>query len=213
MANLIQKLKTIENRIIMFGKLSIFKYLFYFLFYFCVSYVFKSWFLIAIAIYSLCICFAKANCIRGLSKNQDELKDCESYIRGGAILTGSSIFYLIFIVYQAITPTSFQYSFIVAIAIALYAFYNIVVAVFGLITSKGRTLLVKEYKLTNFAIAFNNMLIAQIAISSFIADSNSMYYNLLLGTICGAITLLIGIYLIFDGRKKQRRCKFKQENK
>ena len=213
MANLIQKLKSIENRIIMFGKLATFKHLFYFLFYFCVSYVFRSWFLIAIAVYSLCMCFVKANCVRGLSKNQDEIKDCKSYICGGAILTGSSVFYLIFIVFQTLIPTNFKYSFVVTLAIAIYAFYNIIVAILGLIRSRGRTMLVKEYKLTNFAIAFNNMLIAQVAISSFIADSNSMYYNLLLGTVCGFTTLIIGIYLIFDGIKKKRICKFKQENK
>lgn len=213
MANLIEKFKSIENRIIMFGKLSTFKHLFYFLFYICVSYIFESWFLIAIAIYSLCICIVKANCIRGLSKNQDQTKDCKSYIRGGIILTSSSMFYLIFTVYQTFYPSSFQFSFVVALAIALYAAYNILVSVWGLIRSKGRTLLVKEYKLTNFALAFNNMLIAQIAISSFIASSNSAFYNIFLGIICGTITLIIGMYLIIDGAFKKYKIKNRFKNR
>ena len=121
-----KKLKAYENKIIMFGKLGTIKNLFYFLFQIMVGIVFESCFLIAIAIYSLCIGFVKANCVRGLSKNQSDIKNCKSYIRGGAILTSSSIFYLIYTIYQILHPINFKYTLIVAVALACFAFYNII---------------------------------------------------------------------------------------
>ena len=67
MWNLIKKFRSIpeEKKIIVYGKLAFFKNLFYFLFKILVGVYFRSWFLIAIAIYSLFIGYVKNNCSSG----------------------------------------------------------------------------------------------------------------------------------------------------
>ena len=73
MRNLIKKFRSIpeEKKIIVYGKLAFFKNLFYFLFKILVGVYFNSWFLIAIAIYSLFIGYVKNNCSSGLRKNKE----------------------------------------------------------------------------------------------------------------------------------------------
>ena len=74
------------NMTIAYGIMALLKNLFYFVFKIIVGIVFKNPLLIAVALYNLLIGLVKANCSRGLWKNNDDLKDCKTYIRGGAIL-------------------------------------------------------------------------------------------------------------------------------
>ena len=82
MFNLIKRYRQIpeSKKIIVYGKLAFLKNLFYFAFKIIVGIVFRSWFLIAIALYGLCIGFVKNNCSRGLKRNKDSVKDIFSYI-------------------------------------------------------------------------------------------------------------------------------------
>ncbi len=207
MWSLIRKFRSIpeEKKIIVYGKLSFFKNLFYFLFKIIVGIVFRSWFLIAIAIYSLFIGFVKNNCSRGLLKNKDNIKDINSYIRGGVVLSVSSVFYITYTIFQMFYPSNFQYNSIIAIAIAAFATYSIVMSILGIVRAKGKTMLIKEYKFTNFATAFNNIVLAQIAILSFTTSDNMAMYNCAIGVLVGAIILGIGLYLTIDGIQKKRK--------
>ena len=207
MWNLIKKFRSIpeEKKIIVYGKLAFFKNLFYFLFKILVGVYFRSWFLIAIAIYSLFIGYVKNNCSSGLRKNKENIKDIHAYIRGGVVLAISSVFYIIYSVFSIYYPSNFNYNMIVAIAIAAFATYSIAMSIVGVCKTRGKTMLIKEYKLTNFATAFNNLVLAQIALLSFTATENAAFYNGLIGICVGVIIFGIGLYLMIDGLVKKHR--------
>lgn len=207
MFNLIKKFRKIpeEKKIIFYGRVSFIKNLFYFLFKILVGIIYRSYFLIAIAIYSVFIGFVKNNCARGLKKNKESIKDIHSYIRGGAVLAISSVFYIVYSATQIFFPTNFQYNMIIAIAIAAFSFYSIVMSIIGVVKAKGKTMLIKEYKYTNFATAFNNITLTQIAILSFTTSENMSVYNSIMGVIVGLIVLGIGLYLAIDGVMKKRK--------
>lgn len=207
MRNLIRKFRSIpeEKKIIVYGKLAFFKNLFYFLFKILVGVYFNSWFLIAIAIYSLFIGYVKNNCSSGLRKNKENIKDIHAYIRGGVVLAISSVFYIVYSVFSIYYPSNFEYNMIIAIAIATFATYSIAISIVGVCKTKGKTMLIKEYKLTNFATAFNNLVLTQIALLSFSNVENSAFYNGLIGICVGVIILGIGLYLMIDGLVKKHR--------
>ena len=207
MRNLIKKFRSIpeEKKIIVYGKLAFFKNLFYFLFKILVGVYFNSWFLIAIAIYSLFIGYVKNNCSSGLRKNKENIKDIHAYIRGGVVLAISSVFYIVYSVFSIYYPSNFEYNMIIAIAIATFATYSIAISIVGVCKTKGKTMLIKEYKLTNFATAFNNLVLTQIALLSFSNVENSAFYNGLIGICVGVIILGIGLYLMIDGLVKKHR--------
>ena len=207
MWNLIKKFRSIpeEKKIIMYGKLAFFKNLFYFLFKILVGVYFRSWFLIAIAIYSLFIGYVKNNCSSGLRKNKENIKDIHAYIRGGVVLAISSVFYIIYSVFSIYYPSNFNYNMIIAIAIAVFATYSIAMSIVGVCKTRGKTMLIKEYKLTNFATAFNNLVLTQIALLSFSTTQNVALYNGLLGVSVGVIIFGIGLYLMIDGLVKKHR--------
>lgn len=207
MWNLIKKFRSIpeEKKIIVYGKLAFFKNLFYFLFKILVGVYFRSWFLIAIAIYSLFIGYVKNNCSSGLRKNKENIKDIHAYIRGGVVLAISSVFYIVYSVFSIYYPSNFEYNMIIAIAIAAFATYSIAMSIVGVCKTRGKTMLIKEYKLTNFATAFNNLVLAQIALLSFTATESAAFYNGLIGICVGVIIFGIGLYLMIDGLVKKHR--------
>ena len=205
--NWIKRYRSIPERkkIIWYGKLAFIKNLFYFSFKITVGLYYKSWFLVAIAIYSLFIGYVKNNCSRGLDHNKENIKEIKTYIRGGVVLALSSIFYITYSIIQIFYPSSFNYNMIIAIAIAAFATYSIAMSIYGVVKTKGKTMLIKEYKLTNFATAFNNIVLAQIAIFSFTTTDNMAIYNGAIGIAVGLIVTIIGVYLIADGIIKKRK--------
>ena len=207
MFNLINKFRKIpeEKKIIVYGRISLFKNLFYFLFKIIVGFIFRSYFLIAIAIYSIFIGYVKNNCSYGLKHNKENIKDIYSYIRGGAVLAISSVFYIAYTIAQMFFPSNFKYNIVIAIMIAIFAFYSISMSIIGVVKAKGKTMLIKEYKYTNFATAFNNITLAQIAILSFTKSNNMPFYNGAIGVIVGLIILGIGAYLVIDGLIKKHK--------
>ena len=187
------------NRTIAYGIMALLKNLFYFVFKIIVGIVFKNPLLIAVALYNLLIGLVKANCSRGLWKNKDDLKDCKTYIRGGAILFFSSIFYIIYTANQVGNPYNIQYNIFIAIAIAAFATYSITVSIIGLFRTKGKTMLIKEYKFTNFATALTNLVLTQMALLSLMNVERMHFYNSLLGVIVGIVILGFALYLIIHG--------------
>lgn len=187
------------NRTIAYGIMALFKNLFYFLFKIIVGIVFKNPLLIAIALYNLLIGLVKANCSRGLWKNKDDLKDCKTYIRGGAILLISSIFYIVYTANQVGNPYNIEYNIFIAVCIAAFATYSVTVSIIGLFRTKGKTMLIKEYKFTNFATALTNLVLTQMALLSLMSVPNMHFYNSLLGVIVGIVILGFGLYLVLHG--------------
>lgn len=208
MFNLIRKFRKIPEakKIIVYGKLSFLKHLLTFSFKIIVGVIFQSWFIIAIALFGLCIGIVKNNCSKGLKKNKDSVKDIKTYISGGAILAVSSIIYILYSFFQIYYPSNTRYNIFIAIAIAAFAFYYIILSFCGVIRARVKTMLIKEYKFTNFSSALNNIMLAQVAICSFTKPHfDAALYNGIMGMVCGFIVLAIGTYLIIDGAIKYYR--------
>lgn len=207
MFNLFKKFKRIpeKNKIIFYGKVAFFKNLLFFAFKVIVGLLFKSWFLIAVAIFGLFIGYVKNNCAYGLKKSKDNIKDIQLYIKGGAVLATSSLVYLAYSILQIYIPYNAHYHMSIAIIITVFAVYRILVSVYGMAKVSGKTMLIKEYKLTNFAAAINNVVLSQIAIFSFVKFENSAIYNTILGIVAGSIIFAVGLYLTIDGIMKKRK--------
>ncbi len=201
MKSIIRTFKRIpeKNRTIVYGFMSLLSNLCIFCFKVFVGIVFKQPLLIAIAIYNILIGLVKANCSRGLWKHKDNLSDCKIYITGGVILSLSSICYIIYTTNQVGNPYGIKYNTIIAIAIAALATYRITVSIMGLFNTKGKTMLIKEYKFTNFATALTNILLTQMALLSLMPIPNMHFYNALIGAIIGIVILAFGLYLTING--------------
>ena len=193
-----------KNRTIAYGIMSLLKNLCYFSFKLIVGIVFKTPLLIAVAIYNLLIGLVKANCSKGLWKNKDDLKDCKTYVLSGAILLFSSIFYIVYTANLVGNPYGFEYNIPIAILIAAFATYSITVSIIGLFRTKGKTMLIKEYKFTNFATALNNIVLTQMALLSLFSVPNMHFYNAIVGLLNGVVILAFGLYLVINGLIKMK---------
>ncbi len=209
MWNLIRKYRNIpeEKKIIVYGKLAFLKSLSVFLFKIIVGIVFHSWFVIAIALYGLCIGMVKHNCSHGLKHNTENIKDIHNYIRGGIILAVSSLIYIAYSLFQVfgLFASEFNYNLPIAIIISGYAIYGVAMSFWGVIHTKGKTMLIKEYKFTNFATAFNNITLAHVGILSFLPVENQHLYNGLVGVFVGTIITFVSIFLVCDGFMKKKK--------
>lgn len=202
-----------KNRTIAYGILALIKNLFYFLFKIVVGIIFKTPLLIAIAIYNLLIGLVKANCSRGLWKNNDNLKDCKTYINGGVILLVSSLFYILYTSNQILNPYNIKFNIVIALIIATFSTISLTISIIGLFKTKGRTMLIREYRFTNFATALTNLVLTQIALLSLMSVPKMQYYNSILGVVIGVVILGFAIYLVIDGINKSRKImKEKNEN-
>lgn len=188
-----------KNRTIAYGLMALIKNLFYFVFKIIVGIVFRNPLLVAIAIYNLCIGLVKANCSRGLWKNKDDIKDCKTYTLGGAILTISSIFYIVYTANQVGNPYNIEYNLVIALAIAVFSTYSVTVSILGLVRTKGKTMLIKEYKFTNFSTALTNLVLTQMALLGIMPMEGMHLYNTILGIVVGSVILGFGLYLVIHG--------------
>ncbi len=209
MIDLFKKYKSIpeENKIVFYGKFSFIKNLVFFVLKILIGLYFKSYFLIAIALYDVCIGLVKELCSHGLRHKRDTSEDIKRYIKGGMILSSSSVFYLAYVITQMFFPSSYKYNLVIAIIIAAYSFYYITLSIIGVVSIKGKTLLVKEYKLTCLASALNNIVLTQIALLSFTTNGDTMGQNATIGIIVGLIILGIGIYISIDGYYREQKIK------
>ena len=217
MWNIIRVFKRIpeKTRTIGYGLFSLLKNLCFFCFKVIVGIIFKSPLLIAIAIYNILIGLVKANCSRGLWKNKDDLKDIKTYLLGGVILSLSSIFYIAYMVNHVYNPYNTKYNLIIAIVIGCFACYSMTTSIVGLFKAIGKTMLIKEYKFTNFATALTNVVLTQIAVLSIVAPQDMNVYNSFFGGVIGLVILGFGMYFIINGIIKYQKHlkKLKQINK
>ncbi len=188
-----------KNRTIVYGLMGFITNLFYFVFKITVGILFKNPLLVAIALYNLLIGFVKALSSRGLLKNKDDIKDTKTYLTGGVLLAISSILYIIYISNQVGNPYHIEYTPVIAIVIATFSTCRIGLSINGLVKFKGRTLIIKQYKLTNFATALTNLVLTQMAILSFMPIPSMHTYNAVLGIIVGSVILACGLFITIHG--------------
>lgn len=155
-------------------------------------------------LYFLCVagCFnfmmggAKGTCLYGLRKNQ-KVNRFNNYI-GCLLMLAGSIYALYMGKYILFPSESFKFSNTLAIAIAAVAFYEMGVAIYGIMKIREHTTLYRGIKIINLASSLTAIAFAQVALLSFnddIVNSRSKY-NGIMGGIVGALCVVLGLYLI-----------------
>lgn len=83
------------------------------------------------------------------------------------------------------------------IGIATLAFYNITIAIIGIVKAKkDKNLTMETIKLTNLASSLISMSLTQTAILSFTTIEDMFRYNGIGGIFFGILSMIIGIYMI-----------------
>lgn len=128
-----------------------------------------------------------------------KLKDeSEKYYIVGLIVMGSSIWYMLYSIRILIVGSPIQYNLYVSIAITLITFFDIVAAIIGIRHARIRMNLEQETsKLITLANSLISLSLTPTAILSFTKIDNISFYMGVLGIIFGALSALIGIYMMF----------------
>lgn len=142
--------------------------------------------------YNVSISLAKRTSMREKQKYE-----YENFYFCGIIVLVASISYILYSDYIYFNGSNSKYNMYVAIGIATLAFYNITVAIIGIIKAKKRKDIKNQtIKLTNLASSFISMSLTQTAILSFTTDTDMSKYNAIGGIIFGILSAMIGIYMI-----------------
>ena len=142
-----------------------------------------------------------------------------AYTAIGAIVLATSVVYMIYCVRMFLGDSGMQYGEITAIAIATMTVTEIVLAVYGVITTKRDEKPIHEaVKLTNFASSLISVVLTQCAILSFAGEGDLSVYNGLSGVIFGLCAAAIGLYMVLHmpiamNREKDRNKLIQQTNK
>lgn len=128
-----------------------------------------------------------------------KLKDkSEKYYIVGLIVMASSILYIIYSIRILIVGSPIVYNLYVSIAIVLITVFDIILAVIGIKNARIRMNLEQETsKLITLANSLISLSLTPTAILYFVQISNISFYMGILGIIFGALSALIGIYMLF----------------
>lgn len=128
-----------------------------------------------------------------------KLKDeSEKYYIVGLIVMGSSIWYMLYSIRILVVGSPIQYNLYVSIAIAIITLLDIVIAVVGIRHARIRMNLEEETsKFITLANSLISLSLTPTAILYFTKIDNISFYMGVLGIIFGALSALIGVYMMF----------------
>lgn len=142
--------------------------------------------------YNVSISLAKRTSIR-----EKQRYEYENFYFCGIIVLVASISYILYSDYIYFNGNSSKYSMYIAIGIATLAFYNITMAIIGVIKAKKRKDIKNQtIKFTNLSSSFISMSLTQTAILSFTTEGDMSKYNAIGGIIFGVLSATVGIYMI-----------------
>lgn len=142
--------------------------------------------------YNVSISIAKRTSIREKQKYE-----YENFYFCGIIVLIASISYILYSDYIYFNGSSSKYNMYVAIGIATLAFYNITMAIIGVVKAKKRKDIKNQtIKFTNLASSFISMSLTQTAILSFTTEGDMSKYNAIGGIVFGVLSAIVGIYMI-----------------
>lgn len=142
--------------------------------------------------YNVSISLAKRTSMREKQKYE-----YENFYFCGIIVLVASISYILYSNYIYFNGSNSKYNMYVAIGIATLAFYNITIAIIGVIKAKKRKDIRNQtIKFTNLASSFISMSLTQTAILSFTTEGDMSKYNAIGGIIFGVLSAIVGIYMI-----------------
>lgn len=165
------------------------------------------------ALYSFGMIGAKIIALTGIRKAQHSKEQCQYYFWTGLVLVISSLIYISYSIRLFYSPVSNAYHPYVGIGIAAVTFTEVGVNIRGvMITRHNHTLLIHALKMINLSSSIIALALTQSALLSFsnykadlIKISNA---NGVIGILMGAITTLMGIYMICRVRKNNIQSHF-----
>lgn len=124
----------------------------------------------------------------------------KNYLNNGMLLIVLGIMYFfvnVYIYYKGTSTTMHEY---LTYLVALFAFYSIGSAIYGMIKYKRKNNpIIKAVKLTNFANALTSIMLTQIVLLDTYADSsnyNSNIMNGITGMGISIVIIILGLYMI-----------------
>ncbi len=157
-------------------------------FFFCVS-----------AMYTLAFALTKEVFFKGRKESGgDTLKQRKYYLQMCGILALASVIYIAYMARLFFYPSNPQYGMIMGIAIATFAFTDLIIAIVNLAKKNThRDLLVSGVKSIGLAGALLAIAFAQIAILSFTTtDTDPSQYNAIGGIVMGGGCLVICVFML-----------------
>lgn len=144
-------------------------------------------------------------------------KESEKYYLVGLIVVITSICYIFYSVKMLMGGLNPNYHEYMAIAIAAVTFWDIGMAICGIVKARKKNdIKLESLKLTSLASSLISLNLTQIAIFSFKGKNYNYVYNGAMGIGLGLIAMCIGIYMIFYIKKNIKKEKLyleSEENK
>lgn len=157
--------------------------------------LFSDFILVVVGIFGVLLLAAKLQCVLGAKKKTGNFKARNSLIALFMLIAG-----LVYIFYMGrlliIGGGSERYGTIKAIMTATIAFFEMGLAVYGLIKTKNKGHYYRDIKIISFVSGMTAIMTAQIALTS-LSDKDTNFYNGITGVIIGVVTVLLAVYVYF----------------
>ncbi len=169
-----------------------------------------SLFIVISGIYSLGIGLAKKMYYTGCGKGRENEK--KYFLLMALLLLASSVMYIIYMICLLFSHSQTVYGEITAISIAAISFFELGIAVRGLVKCRKKgNLLLSGLKIVNLSGAFISLVLTQTALLSFTMGSTSADMetaarsNAAIGILMGCVSLALAVYMltVYNGKKKQ----------
>lgn len=189
-----KSIKKINNLISKYTKYTFATNLFMFIVKIVLFLLTKSFSFLIYSFYTLCI---------GLTKKNIFFNKKGKYTIVGILLLISSFLFINYSIFVMKAHYIANYSMYVGIAIAAVTFYDIILAIYGIVKAhKNNDKQSKVYKLTNLATAIISLELTQTAILSFTnVGTDLSFYNGMGGIVFGIASLIISAIVISIGIK------------
>lgn len=153
--------------------------------------VLQSGFFYITALYSVCVAFAKFFFFEGKAeKGESE----NSFLKMSICVLLGSLSYCAYMLRLFFVQSNLNYGMIPSIAIATFAFTELVLTIVGI--RKARGLMELGLKMVNLTSALTAIVLTQVAILSFTNIGDHSKYNAIAGLVFGLICVLIGIIMV-----------------
>lgn len=188
-----------EKRIKVFSLISLVANLFICIAKFIGSFIFHNYFLAVAGLFNVFIILSKGECLLGLTSDRMSFKLRNLFIfifvlTAGIIYTFYSSRLLIYENYL-----TYDFTFGLALLIALVSFIELGVAIYGLIRVKRYGHFYRDIKIINFITALTALVLTEAAITQFanISVHNIKLNNGVFGMIVGITTIVLAVYIFF----------------
>ncbi len=160
--------------------------------------LFSDFILVVVGIFGVLLFAAKLQCILGAKKTMGNFKLRNALIALFLLSAG-----LIYIFYMGrllfFDVANEEYGQFQAVATATISFFEMGLAIYGLVKTKNKGHYFRDIKIVNFVSGMTAIMTAQIALTSF-TGANANFYSGLLGVGIGIVTILLAIYVYFTPR-------------